>query len=90
MESGKYEWEQYDNHSRKTLGYNPFPKGGHLLGNHDSHQGEIRKKAYSNAPSIKVTLSTIPDLLPRGERSTVFWKQAGVVDAIMTNGEVWW
>jgi hypothetical protein len=45
MESGKYEWERYDNPSRKTPGYNPFPKGGHLLGNHDTHQGEIRKKA---------------------------------------------
>jgi hypothetical protein len=26
-------------------GINPFPKGGHLLGNHDTHQGEIGKKA---------------------------------------------
>jgi len=45
MESGKYEWKYYNNTSRKTPGYNPFPKGGHLLEKHDTHQGEIRKKA---------------------------------------------
>jgi hypothetical protein len=26
------------------LSSNPFPKGGHLLGNHDTHQGEIGEK----------------------------------------------
>jgi hypothetical protein len=45
MESGKYEWEWYGDPSRRPPGGNPFPKGGHLLGNHDTHEGEISKKA---------------------------------------------
>jgi hypothetical protein len=45
MEGGKYEWEKYNDHSRRPPGRNPFPKGGHLIGNYDTHQGEIGKKA---------------------------------------------
>jgi hypothetical protein len=45
MESGKYERKWYDNPSRRPPSRNPFPEGGHLLGNHVNHQGEIRKKA---------------------------------------------
>ena len=44
MESNKYVGEWYDDFSRRPLGSNPFPKGGHLLGNHDTHQGEIGQK----------------------------------------------
>jgi hypothetical protein len=50
----------------------------------------IFNATYSNAPSIKVTLTMIPDLLPHGARSTIFQKQAGVMNAMMMNGEVWW
>jgi hypothetical protein len=46
--------------------------------------------SYSNASSINVTLTKTLDLLPHGARSIVFWKQFGVVNAIMMNGEVWW
>jgi hypothetical protein len=44
MEGGKYEREWYDDHLRRPPDSNDFPKGVHLLGNHDSHQGEIGKK----------------------------------------------
>jgi hypothetical protein len=44
MEGGKYEREWYDDPLRRPPNINHFPKGIHLLGNHDSHQGEIGKK----------------------------------------------
>jgi hypothetical protein len=44
MEGGKYEWDWYNDPSRRPPNSNPFHKGGHLLGNHDNHHGEIGKK----------------------------------------------
>jgi len=44
MEYGKYEQEWYNEPSRIPPSRNPFPNGGQLLGNHDTHQGEMRKK----------------------------------------------
>jgi hypothetical protein len=44
VENGKYEWEWYNDPSRKPLDNNPFPRVTNLLGYHDNHQGEIRKK----------------------------------------------
>ena len=41
MESGKYEQEWYDDPSRRPPSRNPYLEGGHLLRNHDTHQGEI-------------------------------------------------
>ena len=54
MENGKYEWEWYVDPSRRALGSNPFPEGGHLLGNHDTHQGEIGKKHNLKANVFKI------------------------------------
>ena len=44
MESGKYDRKWYDNPSRRPPSSSHFPEGGHLLGNHDTHYGEIGKK----------------------------------------------
>jgi hypothetical protein len=49
MEGGKYEREWYNDPSRRLPGRNPFPKGTDLLGNHDTHQGEIGAHACSSA-----------------------------------------
>jgi hypothetical protein len=54
MEGGKYEWEWYDYPSRRPPGRNPFPNGGHLLGNNDTHQGEIGKKASFPSNFFKI------------------------------------
>jgi hypothetical protein len=37
-------WEWYNEFSRRPPSNNNFPKGGHLLGNHDIHKGEIGEK----------------------------------------------
>jgi hypothetical protein len=89
MESGKYEREWYIDPSRRPPSSNPFLEGGLLLGNHDTHQGEIGKKrnfqanvfkikkgsfaTCSNASNIKMTLTTIPDLLPHAARAVVLY-----------------
>jgi hypothetical protein len=44
VESGKYEWEWYDDPSRNHPVATLFPRVTYLLGNHVNHQGEIRKK----------------------------------------------
>jgi cell fate regulator YaaT (PSP1 superfamily) len=43
MESGKYEWEWYDDPSRGPPVATLFLRVTHLLGNHVNHQGEMRQ-----------------------------------------------
>jgi hypothetical protein len=88
MESSNYEWEWYDDPSRKPPVETLFQSVTNLLGNHVNHQGEIRKNIYfprkhsiikkrlfatcSNASNIKVTLTMRLDLLPHEARHVVF------------------
>jgi hypothetical protein len=44
VESGKYEWEWYDDPSRNYPVATFFPRVTNLLGYNDNHQGEIRQK----------------------------------------------
>jgi hypothetical protein len=44
VESGKYEWEWYDEPSRKPQVETIFPRVTKLLGYHANHQGEISKR----------------------------------------------
>jgi hypothetical protein len=44
VESGKYEWEWYDDPSSKTPVAPLFLRVTNLLGYHANHQGEIRQK----------------------------------------------
>jgi hypothetical protein len=44
VEIGKYEWEWYDDPSRRPPVANLFLRVANLLGYHVKHQGEIRQK----------------------------------------------
>jgi hypothetical protein len=44
MEGEKYEQELYNDPLIRPPSRNPFHEGDHLLGNHDTHYGEIGKK----------------------------------------------
>ena len=62
MEGGKYEQEWYDNPSRIPPSSNPFPEGGHLLGNHDTHQGEIAKKTSFPSKCLQIQESILNNI----------------------------